>query len=276
MTVRVTALGSGDAFGGAGRHASCWLLRDAAGAALVDVGPGVLQGLYRAGVDPGAIAAVHFTHLHGDHLAGWPFLLLDQARRARRTDPLAVTGPPGTQGRLHALWAACYADTAQRPLPFVISITELSPGESLEVAGRTVHALRAQHQRPPHVALSLRLHTSGGVLAFTGDTGPHEGLVALAAGARALFAECSELEARTEVTVGAALEQAQPGHAAIGRRHLAWSDLRALLPLLEVRDVALTHLGAAPRAARARLEAEGAALGKNLTVCDDGTTLHLD
>ena len=270
MTVRVTALGSGDAFGGAGRHASCWLVRDAAGAALIDAGPGVLQGLYRAGVDSGAIAAVHFTHLHGDHIAGWPFLLLDASRRAGRTAPLEVSGPPGTRDRLQALWVACYADSARRPLPFALSVHELSAGETLEVAGRQLQALRAQHQRPPQVALSLRLSTSGGVLAFTGDTGPHHGLVALAAGARALFAECTDLDAPGE---GPAAGAPEPGPA---RRHLAWSDLRALLPLLDVRDVALTHLGAAPRASRARLEAEGAALGKNLTVCDDGTTLHLD
>ena len=263
MTVRVTALGSGDAFGGAGRHASCWLVRDAAGAVLIDVGPGVLQGLHRAGVDPIEVAAVHVTHLHGDHIAGWPFLLLDALRRARRTAPLTVTGPPGTRDRLRVLWEACYADTARGPLPFPLAVHELSPGDELEVAGRAVQALRAQHQRPPQVALSMRLTTSGGVLAFTGDTGPHQGLVALAAGARALFAECTDLDALVTPK-------------AIGRRHLAWSDLRELLPALEVRDVALTHLGAAARAARARLEAEGAALGKNVTVCDDGTTLHLE
>ena len=268
-SVRVTALGSGDALGGGGRHASSWLVRDALGAVLVDAGPGVLQGLHRAGVDPHppqgreGINAVHFTHLHGDHIAGWPFFLLDAIHRAHRAAPLAVTGPPGTRERLQTLWSACYPDTAQRPLGFALTCYELLPGDRLEVAGRGLEALRAQHQRPPHVALSLRLASSGGVLAFTGDTGPHHGLAALAAGARALFSECTGLEA-------------EPGLPESEKKHLSWGELRARLPALGVRDVVLSHLGKAPRGARARIEAEGKALGHEVTVCDDGTTVHLD
>jgi ribonuclease BN (tRNA processing enzyme) len=111
------------------------------------------------------------------------------------------------------------------------------------------------------VATSLRVHGPGGVLAFTGDTGPHAGLTALAAGARALFCECSDLEA------GSGPAQT--------RKHLAWSDLRGILPGLGVRKVALSHLGVQARLARRRIEEEGQALGVDVTVCDDGTTLHL-
>ena len=130
------------------------------------------------------------------------------------------------------------------------------------MAGRRVEALAAQHMSPPSVATSLRVHGPQGVLAFTGDTGPHQGLKALAAGARALFCECSDLD------VG---QGGEPGP----RKHLSWSELRVLLPGLGVRTVALSHLGAQARQARRRIEAEGAALGLDVTVCDDGTTLHL-
>ena len=263
--IRVTALGSGDAFGALGRAGSCWLVRDALGAALVDCGPSVLQGLHRAGVRPAEIAAVHLTHLHGDHIAGWPFLLIDGIYREPRTAPLAVTGPPGTAARLQTLFAACYESAANKPLPFALEVHELAPGESREVAGRRIEALAAQHMSPPSVATSLRLHSPHGLLAFTGDTGPHEGLAALAAGARALFCECSELD------VGLQELATGPG----GRKHLAWSDLRAILPGLGVKTVALAHLGAEARLARRRIEEEGEALGLDVTVCDDGTTLHV-
>ena len=89
--MRITALGTGDAFNGGGRGHTCFLLEDGAGCVLVDAGAQVLVALQRAGVAPERIDGVHFTHLHGDHLAGWPFLLVDAVYREKRTRPLVVS-----------------------------------------------------------------------------------------------------------------------------------------------------------------------------------------
>src|SRR5947208_3412825 len=93
---RVVALGSGDAFSSGARGNTCWLVEDGAPLCAVDLGPTGLLALRRVGRDPQELHAVHFTHLHGDHIAGWPFLLVDAVYRAHRTAPLAVSGPPGT------------------------------------------------------------------------------------------------------------------------------------------------------------------------------------
>lgn len=267
MKGKLTALGSGDAFSSGGRGHTAWLLEDERGLAAVDLGATAVTALRKLGIDPQTLGAVHFTHLHGDHIAGFPFLLVDAVYRARRTEPLVVTGPPGTRERLQALWAACYADAAQRPLPFALEIHELLPGDSRALCGRALTAFRAQHQRPPHVALSLRLDGPAGLLAFTGDTGPHAGLAELARGADLLIAECTDLRAPPDEpsTWGAAADFP----AAQGRRHLAWDDLRALLPLLGVRRVLLGHLGEEARAAAAEIESEARTLGLSLQVCDD-------
>jgi ribonuclease BN (tRNA processing enzyme) len=275
MSVRVTALGSGDAFCAAGRGHTCWLIEasDAPAAAaggdvaLVDAGATALAALWRLGVDPQRIASVHFTHLHGDHIAGWPFLLIDAHHRARRTRPLFASGPPGTRERLQKLFEACYADAAGRPLPFELRVDELAPGESASAPALRVTALRAQHMRAPHVALSLRVEAGGRLLAFTGDTGPHDGLPALARDADALFAECTDLRAPADGAPEPRTSADYPREA--GRRHLAWDDLRVLLPRLGVRRVALAHLSAEVRAAKRQLEDEARALGLSLTVCDD-------
>jgi ribonuclease BN (tRNA processing enzyme) len=262
---RVVALGSADAFSSGGRGNTAWLVEDGGPPCAVDLGPTALLALRRLGRDPQELRAVHFTHLHGDHIAGWPFLLVDAVYRARRQDPLLVTGPPGTRARLQALWAACYADAAGKDLPFALEVRELLPGDSAEVCDRRVEALRAHHQRPPHVALSLRLHGPAGVLAFTGDTGPHPGLQDLASGAALLCAECTDLR-----TPPAASSGASPDYPAeAGRRHLSWDDLRALLPALGARRIALGHLGPDSRAGAARIEAEARSLGVDLRVCDD-------
>ena len=236
--MRITALGSADAFNSAGRGHTCWLLDDALGCCAVDFGATALQAMKRLGRDPGALQAVHFTHLHGDHIAGWPFLLVDAVYRLRRTAPLIASGPPGTRDRLHALWAACYADAALKELPFLLEVRELEPGETVPLAGRQVTAFRALHMKPPHVALSLRIDRA----AFTGDTGEiPEGLCA---GADVLCAECTELEASEIQTSGG---------------HLAWSELRKALP--PVPRILLAHLGSEARA--------GITPPPGVTVCDD-------
>lgn|GEM_PF-141319 len=270
--MKLTALGSGDAFCAGGRGHTAFLLEDAHGIAAIDLGATALLGLRKLGRDPQAIDAVHFTHLHGDHIAGWPFLLVDALYRARRTAPLEVTGPPGTRDRLQALWAACYADAAARPLPFSLEIHELVPGESREIRGRTITALRAQHQRPPHVALSLRISGSSGLLAFTGDTGPHEGLVELVRGASLLVAECTDLQTQPLRALASAdypLEQ--------GRRHLSWDDLREFLPSLAAPRprILLAHLGDQARQSAALIEREALALGLSLHVCEDLEAIEL-
>jgi len=241
--VKIIALGSGDAFCSGGRGHTAWLVEDAQGAYAVDFGATALQSLRRLGRE---LDAIYFTHLHGDHFAGWPFLLVDAVYRARRTAPLSVCGPPGTSQTLQTLWATCYATAAAEPLPFPLSVREIAPGESARIAGRTVSAFQARHMRAPHVALSLRIDE----LAFTGDTGAHEGLTALARGARALCAECTNLAAGDE-------------------KHLSWAELRDLLPRLGVRRVLLGHLGSEARAARSLIEQEARSLGLDLRVCDD-------
>jgi len=230
---KVTALGSADAFNSAGRGHTCWLIEDDRGVCAVDFGATALMALKRLGREPNGIDAVHFTHLHGDHIGGWPFLLVDAVYREKRVRPLVASGPPGTRERLQQLWSACYARAADKPLPFELTVHEMQAGETARLAGREVRAFAAQHATPPDVALSLRI----GGLAFTGDTGViADGLLD---GARLLCAECT--------------------HAAgTDSRHLSWDQLKDVkIPML------LAHLG---EEARKRLHPRD-----GVVICDDLT-----
>jgi len=244
--MNVTALGSADAFNSAGRGHTSWLIEDQHGLCAVDFGATALMALKRLGRDPGELNAVHFTHLHGDHIAGWPFLLVDAVYRLERTGPLLASGPPGTRARLHALWAACYARAAEKPLPFPLEIHELRPGGSALLAGREVRAFAAQHMTPPEIALSLRI----GVAAFTGDTGAiPEGLCD---GAEVLCAECTYL--RPEAAAGPRASDLGPPP-----RHLDWETLKKDLP--RVPRILLAHLGEEARSIRPD--------DPSVVVCDD-------
>ena len=99
--VTVTFAGSGDAFGSGGRYQACIHLRPEGGdPVLLDCGATSLSALKRLGLDPGEIAAVFVSHLHGDHFGGLPFLILD-GQFSRRTRPLTVVAPPGTSRSAH-------------------------------------------------------------------------------------------------------------------------------------------------------------------------------
>src|ERR1700684_4273279 len=99
--VKVTFAGCGDAFGSGGRFQACIHLEHGSLGApvLLDRGATSLTALRQCGLDPGEIAAVFVSHLHGDHFGGLPFLVL-RGQFSRRTRPLVVVGPAGTSRRL--------------------------------------------------------------------------------------------------------------------------------------------------------------------------------
>ena len=98
--VRLTVLGSGDAFGAGGRLHSAYLVEAPGQTFLLDCGPSILQSMKQLGRDPGAIDFVVLSHHHGDHFGGLPFLFMEYRYLHHRTRPLTVYGPPGTERRV--------------------------------------------------------------------------------------------------------------------------------------------------------------------------------
>ena len=89
--VRVTVLGSGDAFGSGGRLHSAYLVESTQRTFLLDCGPSVLQGMKRVARDPSKLDFVLLSHLHGDHFGGVPFLFMEYLYEQPRSRPLVVT-----------------------------------------------------------------------------------------------------------------------------------------------------------------------------------------
>ncbi len=67
----VRFVGSGDAFGSGGRAQTCIRLSAAGQVLLVDCGATSLAALRAQRLDPGEVAAVVLSHLHGDHFGGF-------------------------------------------------------------------------------------------------------------------------------------------------------------------------------------------------------------
>lgn len=249
--VRLTVVGSADAFSSAGRGHSSYLVEgEGLGPLMVDFGATSLLRLKQLGRSPRELAAIAITHLHGDHVGGLPFLWIDGLYLERRDTPLEIVGPVGTRAKIEALLDVTYAHTERMSwLPH--TIRELAPGASASVAGLTVHAFAASHMDPPDVPLCLRLTDGRGrSIAFSGDTEPCPGLLAAADGADLLLAECTQL-------------------APPAGRHTTWQDWQTLMSQVRTPHLVLTHLGPDVRARAPQLLAEAPA-GLILGFADDG------
>jgi ribonuclease BN (tRNA processing enzyme) len=177
--VRVTILGSGDAYGSGGRLHSAYLIEAPGTTFLLDAGPTVLQGLKRIGRDSATIDYVVLSHLHGDHFGGVPFLLLEYRYERPRTRPFTVYGPRDT---------------------FPLRFEELTPRTP-----RTIGGVRFLPFPVPHVSellcFGLRIEVAGRTIVYSGDSAWTEDFVAQSRGADLFICECSTYETRLDLHI---------------------------------------------------------------------------
>jgi ribonuclease BN (tRNA processing enzyme) len=81
----------------------------------------------RFGVVPNKVATVFLSHLHGDHVGGMPFLILDAQHTCRRITPLTIAGPPGVKERLRALMESMFPESSAVNPQFALNINEIPP-----------------------------------------------------------------------------------------------------------------------------------------------------
>ncbi|MCW5893508.1 MAG: MBL fold metallo-hydrolase [bacterium] len=244
--VRVTVLGSGDAFGSGGRFHSAYLVETPGATFLLDCGPSILQALKRARVAPDRLDFVLLTHFHGDHFAGVPFLFMDYRYESRRTRPFTVFGPPQVERRVRALFSALYEKTADEPSPFPVAYRELATEVAVEVAGVRVTPLPVPHVCEL-VSFAYRIEAAGRTLVYSGDTAWTDDLVRYTHGADLFVCECSTWETKLDI-------------------HVSYPEVATHAPKLGCKRLLLTHLGSEPLA---RLDEI------TLEVARDGMTIEL-
>lgn len=247
--MKVTVVGSGDAFGSGGRIHTCFRVDGAHGAMLVDFGASALVGLNRLGMSTLDIKGVVISHLHGDHFGGLPFLLLESQFVAERKAPLVIAGPPGLRARLEMACEVFFSGMTANRWSFDWRVEEIEPGSSANIAGYSVSTLEVRH---PSGAPSTGVRLSDGAktFAYSGDTSWVPNLERLAKGADLFMIECYS------------------GDKPIPY-HLDWATLQENLPKLEARHICVTHMG---RSALARVDEIAA---KGLLVAEDGKIIEL-
>jgi ribonuclease BN (tRNA processing enzyme) len=230
--MRLTVVGCSGSFAGPESPASCYLLEgdheDRTWRVLLDLGSGALGSLQRY-VDPTTIDAVLVSHLHPDHyfdISGLYVLWKYHPDGAR--PPIPVYGPKGIAKQA----ARAYGLRKEPGMSAQFDFREYDD-QPIRIGPFTIRASRVVH---PITAYGLRVESGGGVLAYSGDTGPCQELVDLASGADLLLSEAAFLESGDD-PAGLHLTGKHAGAAAaeagVGRLVLThippWNDPRQTL-----------------------------------------------
>jgi ribonuclease Z len=162
---------------------------------IFDAGRGALQRLGQAGVKWSDVTAVFFTHLHSDHVIGFPDLWLTGWLTPGRSRPVKVWGPPGTKSMASHLEQAFAFDIAIRmaddktaPAGIVLDVTEVADGTVYERSGVKVTTIEVDHE-PVKPAFGYRIDYAGRAVVLSGDTRVSENLMKHAAGIDVLIHE---------------------------------------------------------------------------------------
>jgi ribonuclease BN (tRNA processing enzyme) len=247
--MRLTVIGSGDAFGSGGRFNTCFLVEADGRSILLDCGASSLVALKARKVDLNALGGVMLSHLHGDHFGALPFLLLEYQFHSRRERPFTIAGPPGTRERLNAACEAFFPRSSRNAWKFPLEIAEITPGVPDQLMDFAVSTAEVIHQSgAPSTA--VRLARGGKVLAYSGDTEWTGALPGIADGADLLIVECYDYS------------RDLPGH-------MSFAKLRQQRAALRARRIMLTHMNPTMLARLDEARAEG------FEVADDGLVVEI-
>jgi ribonuclease Z len=143
---------------------------------ILDCGPGVVRRAVEAGIGVKQMTRAFLTHLHSDHTAGLPDLILTPAVTGR-AESLELYGPPGLRAMTSHLMAA-YAEDMQIRLQglepavrqaYVVHAHEVRPGEIYRDEQVRVTAIAVAHGSWKN-AYGYRFDAKDRSIVFSGDT----------------------------------------------------------------------------------------------------------
>lgn len=258
---------------------------------LIDAGEGTVGQLAKAGVTTGDLRAVFITHLHTDHTAGIPGLLMFRWSYLMAGMPLPtlrLLGPPGTaemvDGAGHfAIWPTETLRAQAPKTPPVREVAEAAnvlPGVIYQDDKIKVTAVENTHYdavtlkegpQGRHLSFSYRVDSRYGSVTFTGDTGPGKAVSELARGSDLLVSEIIDIPAMARFITRAA--SLPPGAdkgiiAHMEREHLSPDAVARIARDAGVKKVVLSHI-ANPDLDADQMEA----LGRDVSQGYDGPVL---
>lgn len=165
-------LGTGNAFLPYGRYHSFVMID---GKHIVDCPPTALASFRRAEVPLSDIETIFITHVHGDHVFGFPFFLLERRYISDRSSerPLTIVAAPGVKQRLEQLCALAYPGSLDEVFSKVQWCEE--PEGELE-CGLTWRRFRVHHDESVDPYGYHFNPGQDGSFVHSGDSGPCDSL----------------------------------------------------------------------------------------------------
>ena len=223
MTVTITFVGTGDAFGSGGRMNTCILVDADETRFAIDFGATAPNALNNLGISHNSIDLILLTHLHGDHFAGLPTMLMDSMLGAKREAPLTIAGTVGTEAHLAKVTSALFPGSETMTPKFPLTVLELETMRQHDVGELKVTTYPAIHTKQTNPT-SIRIEVAGKVIAYTGDSAWNEHIPTIARDADLLVSECYF-------------------HSKPVPFHMNYIDIEAHRDELRAKRVVLTHMG---------------------------------
>lgn len=169
---------------------------------LIDFGPGVIRraaaaynkGITALGAAAGSIKTVFLTHMHADHTAGYPDLILTPWILGRK-EPIEVFGPKGLRAMTRHVLSAWKIDIDNRvngidrlpPAGCQVVVHEIKPG--VIYTDRNIRVIAFPVRHGLEHAFGFRFETPDRVIVISGDTAPTPSLLEHCAGCDVLIHE---------------------------------------------------------------------------------------
>lgn len=201
-TTKVVMLGTGTPQPDPDRSGPATAIVVNGSAYLVDFGPGVVRRAAAARMDkgidelePANIHVAFLTHLHSDHTAGYPDLILTPWTMGRRA-PLEVYGPKGLKSMTEHILAAYREDidirsTGMEHSPVTgarVNVHEIKAGVVYKDANVTVTAFPTRHG-DWEISYGYRFDTADRSIVISGDTTPIQATIDACRGCDVLIHE---------------------------------------------------------------------------------------
>ncbi len=149
---------------------------------IIDFGPGVVRQAAAAGISGCELKKAFLTHMHSDHTAGYPDLILTPWTLGR-VEPLEVYGPEGIKEMTEHILAAYQQDITERlhglepanKTGYNVQVHEIEPGIIYTDLHIRVEAFPVDHGS--FCAFAFKVYTPDRTIVISGDTAPTEEMV---------------------------------------------------------------------------------------------------
>ena len=182
--IRVTILGSGTPRLDINRFGQSILVEADDQKLLFDVGRGASLRLSQMNINISSIQEIFFTHLHSDHIVGFPDLLMT-GWVYQRKHPLRIYGPSGTKGFVENIKEAFVEDIKIRTQSpenlsinaMYIDVNDIEEGLIYKKHNLKVFALEVDHGGGVKHAFGYKIIYNDKSIVISGDTNYSENIV---------------------------------------------------------------------------------------------------